>query len=258
MGMSLAFERLINFRDVGGARTADGRVFKTGVLFRSAALSRMTAQDAAKLDGLGIKLICDLRSPEESKKRPPRGSRIRVVNISLHDPQVQDHSRLEMLRFLLDDDDGKRFREFIHEYYRHIAFDRTSEVREIVSLLAGDDALPALIQCSAGKDRTGLISAIIQLLVDVPYEKVQSDYVLTNDSYAPQVRKLVRLVRILTLGRVPAERVRLLVGAHAELLDEVHRAIMTQHGSVETYLRAACGIDPRTLEMLKTRLLAPA
>src|SRR3954468_23261175 len=112
------FESLSNFRDVGGLKTPDGRTFKSGILFRSAELSRITVQDVAKLRELDIQLICDLRSAHESKKKGPRlplGS-IKVVNIPIQDSETQDGNRKKLLGFLFGKSGGDRFREFSRQY----------------------------------------------------------------------------------------------------------------------------------------------
>lgn len=216
----------------------------------------MSRADAASLASLGIRLIIDLRAPSDSLKRRPKNSPIPIANIPLHDPALKRHGRFAIFGYLFARDGGDRFRRFIGDYYRHIAFDRTATVREVISLLAGDGSLPALVHCTAGKDRTGWIAALLQLFAGVPYDVVRADYVATDTHYAPRVALLIRIARIVTLGRVSAERLRLMTGAHPELLDELYQTIIDRHGSVEAYLREACTIDQVTLDRLKARLIA--
>ncbi|SEM94942.1 protein-tyrosine phosphatase [Stigmatella aurantiaca] len=252
------FQRLSNFRDVGGLKTADGRTLRTGVLFRSDELSRLNAEDWVKLRGLGIQLICDLRSPGERQKRRLRlpDASIRVVNVPLHEQATQDGSRRKLLGFLFGKTGGERFREFSRAYYHHIAFEQTARIREVITLLAGEQSLPAVIHCTAGKDRTGFLAALVQLLAGVRYEAVMEDYLRTNDYFALRLEKFIRVMRVLTLAQVSPERMRLILMAHPDFLDEVHGTLMKRYGSVETYLREACGIEQDTLRKLKDRLLA--
>lgn len=248
------FQTLWNFRDIGGLKTADGRRLRTGVLFRSDELSRLSAGDVAKLQALGIRLICDLRSPQESERRRPRvlEKSIRVVNVPIHE---QDVSRTKLLGFLFGKTGGERFREFSRDYYRHIAFGQTARIRRVITLLSEEQSLPALIHCTAGKDRTGFVAALIQLLVGVPYEAVLEDYLRTNDYFGPRLEKLIKVMRILTLSQVASERMRLILMASPEFLTEVHDTVVKRYGAVETYLCEACEIDRVTLRRLKDRLV---
>jgi protein-tyrosine phosphatase len=234
----------------------DGRTLKTGVLFRSDDPFRLSVLDRTKLRDFGIQLVCDLRTPGQSRKRPSRmAPPIRVVNISLHDEEKFDLKRAQLLGFLFGEAGGNRFRDFIRAYYRHIVFDRTAQVREVITLLAQEGNLPALIHCTAGKDRTGFIVALIQLMCGVPYEAVRADYLRTNDAFAPSVARAAKTVRRLTLYRVTEERIRTVLMAHPDHLDEVHEEILRRYSSVEKYLTEACGIESTAIERLKERLL---
>lgn len=253
------FERLANFRDIGGLQTADGRMVRTGVLFRSGRLSRMTAADVGRLRAFGIKLICDLRAPPTDLPRRLDGAlreRARLVHIPLHEQMSERESRTRLLGCLFGKSGEARFNALLRRYYDHMAFEQGPRIRELISLLAQDANLPALIHCAAGRDRTGFMAAVIQLLLGVPYAAVVQDYLLSNDYFAPVLDRIVLRFRLLTLFQVPRERLLLLLTANADILNDVHTRIMTQHGSIEQYLTAACRIDPATLERLRSRLLA--
>jgi protein-tyrosine phosphatase len=252
-------ERMYNFRDVGGMPTTDGGTSKTGLLFRSGELSTLTARDLGALRGLDIRTICDLRSTRESRKKPLRLAAkhsVRVLNVPLHDEATTDGSHKKLVGFLLGKTGGDRFREFIGEFYHHLAFDRALCVGEAITLLAHEENLPAVIHCTAGKDRTGFLAAVIQLLVGVPYARVSEDYLRSNDHFEPRLKKLTQTLRIMTLFQVSPERMRLILTAHPEVLDGVHREIIESHGSIANYLIGACRVERETLENLKRLLLA--
>ncbi|WP_437581598.1 tyrosine-protein phosphatase [Sorangium sp. So ce887] len=254
------FENVSNFRDLGGVKTADGHTFRTGVLFRSDELSRMSPQDRVKLQDFNIKVICDLRSPRESQKKPPRlaNKSIQVVNIPLVEQATEDalFRRSKMLSFLFSRTGGDEYLDFTRSFYHHLAFEQTSRIREVITLLSKEDSLPALIHCTMGKDRTGFLAAVIQLLVGVPYQTVVEEYLRTNDYLAPRWEKVVKVTRVLTLFQVPTERVRLMIMAYPDFLHEVHDRIVEKYGSFERYLCEACEIDRGTQQRLKDRLLA--
>jgi protein-tyrosine phosphatase len=243
---------LVNFRDAGGLRAADGRLLRPGLIFRAAELSRLEAADAETLEAHGVRLICDLRSPAESRKKPPGGGlRIPVVNVPLHDPAVYDLGFFRGVAMVR----GDQYPEFIRGYYQHIAFERPARVREIVELLAQPERLPALIHCTAGKDRTGFVVALIQLMAGVPYELVRTEYLQTNQDYAQRREQLIRKSRWMTLGRLPVANMRWMLMAHGELLDAVYQRMMAEHGSAANYLVQACGVDGGLVQAWRERLL---
>lgn len=257
-GYALQFERLHNFRDVGGHETQRGRRLRTGVLFRCAELQQSTARDLTLLRDLGIRLICDLRSPAESARKQPRqlwAPPPRLVNVPLHDPAVHDRQRQRILGFLWGKDGPERFRSFCHLYYQHLAFERAARIGEVLTLLASPDSQPALIHCTAGKDRTGMIVAFLQLLLDVPFETVQREYLRTNEDTAPRLERLLSSFRLTTFSPALSERMRLIVTTHPEYLAEVHRRIVDSHGSIEQYVRQLCGLSLQTVEQLRRQLV---
>lgn len=252
------FEKLYNFRDIGGHRTQDGSYMKEGVLFRSDELSKLTKNDVHQLMKLNIKLICDLRTQKEHLSKPAKvlaNDSLQIINIPFQPHETHDTSRSKLLRFLFEKSGDIKFDHFIQDYYRSITFERTTQIHEILHLIAEEKNLPAIIHCTAGKDRTGIISAIIQLLVGVPYEKVQENYLLTNQHYGARLSKFIRVMRWGSFFTVSPERMKHILEAKAEYLDEIYEEILRQYGSVESYLSAACQIDKQVMNRLKNQLL---
>lgn len=252
------FEKLSNFRDIGGWKTNEGNLMKSGVLFRSDELSRITVNDRALLQKFNIKVICDLRTPKEYNKKPaplPLIKGINIFNIPLHNQETHTINRKQLLKFFFAKSGGVEFREFSRSYYHHIAFDRTSQIKEIITVLSHESNLPALIHCTAGKDRTGYISALIQLLVGIPYETVVQEYLMTNHFYETRMEKLIKVMKWLTLFQVPPGRMKLILTAQRKDLDEVHDSIIRKYGSIETYLCEICEIEQNIILKLKNLLL---
>ncbi len=227
-----------NFRPVAGLKPA--------TLFRSDDPWRFPESSKVLLLDHGITKICDLRSPHEARKRPAQ-----PLPQAVHIPFDQP-GEFEVLRCLFGRTGEHRFRELFRGFYQQIAFEQTHKIRRVVELLASPENLPALIHCNAGKDRTGITAAIVQLLNGVPYDVVRADYLRTNDQFQMRLDRFIKRLRVITLYQVPEQRMRVIAMAHAEYLDEVYARILKDYGTVEAYL----SLDPATLDALRANLAA--
>ena len=225
-----------NFRPVAG--------LKPETLYRSDDPWRFSETSAILLRERGIRTICDLRSPKETRKRPTLHPE-RTIHIPFDQP-----GELKVLSCLFGQTGEDRFRELFRGFYHDIAFQQTGKIRRVIETLASPDNLPALIHCNAGKDRTGLTAAIVQLLNGVPYEAVREDYLKTNELFQVRLDRFIKRLRAITLYRVPEQRMRVIAMAHAEYLDEVYAKICKDYGSVEAYI----ALEPATLKCLKANL----
>jgi len=221
-----------NFRPVAG--------LKPGTVYRSDDPWRFPETSSVLLRDHGIQRICDLRSEKEKRKRPTR-----TPAQTIHFPFDQP-GELAVLSCLFGRTGEDRFRELFRGFYHQIVFEQTGKIRQIVELVANAENHPVLIHCNAGKDRTGLSAAIIQLLAGVPYDIVRADYLRTNELFQDRLDRFIRRLRAMTLYQVPEQRMRTIAMAHAEYLDEVYAKILKDHGSVESYI----GVHQATLERL--------
>lgn len=242
-----------NFREIGGLPTRDGRAVRSGLLFRSDELSRLSERDLLLIERLSLRLICDLRTANERRSRISRiaeSSQTRIVSIPLNH-QSQDLSRAQQAWFVVRN--ARRFDapELLKAFYRTIAFERATQLNQLFTLLADERNLPALIHCSGGKDRTGLVAALIQLLAGVSRDLVVADYLATNRYFEPRLSEFRRAIRVLSLFRVPPETIRNLLEVRQEYLDETLDAILDRYGTIEGYLVEGCGIDRERILRLR-------
>lgn len=251
------FDGVYNFRDIGGHQTTDGRTMKAGVLYRSDELSRLSANDLNQLAMRNIKVICDLRTPAERKQKPdriPGHAGIQLVSVPIHH-ESQEFSRLDFFKFLVSKSSDLNFEQVIKDFYHRMAFERTEQVREIFTLLANQGNVPALIHCTGGKDRTGYLSALIQLLARVPYQTVLADYLLSNDLIQPRMKKIERYIRWMSLFQISPERMKPLMEVRRDYLDDTLTAVLNEYGTIEEYLIEACGIEEKCLLNLRQMLI---
>jgi protein-tyrosine phosphatase len=179
---TLDFEGCVNFRDLGGYRTADGRMVAWRRLFRADGLNKLTAADRAQLLDLGLTTVIDLRTLDEAEQRgsfPVDEVPVRYVGLPLTDvlPATED----------LPD---WREAAYVATRYGAMVSEGGPVLTEAIGVLASGGSLPAVMHCSAGKDRTGVLSALVLAFLGVPDETIVEDYAL---SAAAMGRLLERL-----------------------------------------------------------------
>ena len=179
---TLDFEGCVNFRDLGGYRTADGRTVAWRRLFRADGLHKLTGSDRAQLRDLGLTTVIDLRTLDEAAQRgsfPVDDVPVRYVGLPLTDvlPATEDLP-----------DWGEA--AYVATRYGAMVSEGGPVLTEAIHVLADSGSLPAVMHCSAGKDRTGVLSALVLAFLGVPDETIVEDYAL---SAAAMGRLLERL-----------------------------------------------------------------
>ncbi|MGG4490066.1 tyrosine-protein phosphatase [Metabacillus idriensis] len=251
------FDGLYNFRDIGGLVTKDGRKIKTGVIFRSDELSKLSKQDLDKMSQLNIKMVCDLRTLREQKSKPSKITvehGVNVIKVSFQD-QSQEFTHLQFFKFLAGQSGRIDFLEVMENLYGQMAFDSGKQLRKIMEELSNESKLPALIHCTGGKDRTGFISAFIQLLAGASIEDVTHHYLISNELIGPRMKKIERFIRYFSLFRVSAEQLKPVLEVRREYLLKVYEEILKKHETFENYAEEVCGINQDQIEKLKQNLL---
>jgi protein-tyrosine phosphatase len=238
----IAFERLYNFRDLGGYRAADGRTVRWGRLFRSDSLGKLQGEDWDRFLTLGVRTVIDLRHPWEVKRsgRVPSHQGLVYHNLSIeHRPYDQAglSPDVEPARFLADK-------------YTEVAHDGTKEIRHALEIIA-DDTGPLVFHCHSGKDRTGLLAMLVLALVGVHEDDIVADFALTELATERLVAEWHASYPDLTLswpayGRAPAEIMRLFLASLA-----------TRYGSVQDYAAKQLGVDDDLVAALRRQLLHP-
>ncbi|HEX2953222.1 MAG TPA: tyrosine-protein phosphatase [Bacillota bacterium] len=242
-----------NFRDVGGLTTQDGRRMRTGLFYRSDELSRLSKRDLGILQGFKIKVVCDLRTPNERRSRMDRileKDGVRILSMPIYHLE-RDYTPFEYLKLLMNKTEELNFEAIIKELYQRMIYDAANSIREVFTLLAEEPNRPAIIHCTGGKDRTGYLSALIQLLAGVPREIVLEDYLFSNMVIQQKMKKAAKLIRWVSLFQITPDRLRPMLEVRAEYLNEILDEVFKRYGNVETYLREVCGVEQTSLDRLK-------
>lgn len=242
----------VNFRDLGGYKASDGRWLKWGQIFRSDNLSRLTDGDQALFRGLGIKIICDFRTPSEVKRSPDRLPDKDSTEY-LHLPIV--HGEFDFIaaleRIKKGDDDWLTEDFMVKGYLRNV--DDFPEIwGTVLNRLANRNNRPLLFHCTGGKDRAGTCAALILLALGIPEETVIYDHQLSNVFIAPMFKKVYE--KIESYG-VDPEKVAPYFTAPKECIVILLDHIRENYSSAESYLRTRAGVSEETLALLKQELL---
>jgi protein-tyrosine phosphatase len=165
-----------NFRDLGGYQLADGRRIREGRLFRADGLANLSDHDIEVIDGLGIRTVIDLRSSTELDER----GRFPVERhpVSFHHLPIIDATWAEtdMPQF---DDNAEGAVEFLVWAYRDMLEAGGDRFAHAIKVLALPGMTPAVFHCAAGKDRTGILAALILGGLGVDDDVIADDYALT-------------------------------------------------------------------------------
>jgi protein-tyrosine phosphatase len=248
----LSLEGAVNFRDLGGYKTADGRRLRRGLVYRSGSLGRLTDSDIVQMGEIGVKLVCDLRSIEELTDEPDRLS-WQPAPAYAHLPLTVEDERRSRLRALLFD--PASVPAMLPDMYTRIMLDNNANLfGDLLRRLTDPANLPTVIHCTAGKDRTGIAAALLLACLNVPDDVIAADYSLSNLYFqtfmAYGMRALHRLRWL-----IRAENLQPLFVADPVNIQTALDHVRRKYGSVESYLRHAAGLSESELAALRANLL---
>jgi protein-tyrosine phosphatase len=164
----ITLDSTVNFRDIGGYETTDGRRIRWRTLFRADGLSHLSEPDRAAVRKLGIATVVDLRTHGEldSGQFPIDDIPVDFHHVPLI-AQVIDPTRFSLVPGML----GSRYQE--------IAREGAPQIGRVLRIVAERHAHPLIVHCSAGKDRTGILVAVLMSTLGVPDESIVADYALS-------------------------------------------------------------------------------
>ena len=242
----IAFDRLYNFRDLGGYAAADGRTVRWGRLYRSDSLGKLApgSADHQRFLALGVGTVIDLRYPWEIGRagRVPEQPGLGYHNLSI------EHRPYDQAAIDPDVDPWR----YLADRYAEVVEDGTREIRralEVIAAAAGPEGGPLVFHCASGKDRTGLIAALVLTLLGVGEDDILADFAhteLATDRLLADYRAAhPDRDRIWPgYGRAPAAVMR-------HVLDDLTAA----HGSVHGYAVERLGVEPKLVNALREGLL---
>jgi protein-tyrosine phosphatase len=228
-----------NLRDVGGYPAAGGGTVRWRTLYRSDALNNLGGSGRAALSGLGLRTVIDLRTYGEVAAAPTAldGHAVRTCHVPLFSEAAIG-----------------RLPPVLAAVYAHMIDRCGRAIARAIGQLCGDEALPGLIHCTAGKDRTGLVVALILEVLGVPDELIAADYGLSSAHIDPEMAGAIERIRAVSgtgrwidLGAL---------GSPPQVIQTALARVRDRSGSVPGYLLDN-GLSRRDLETLRTTLVVP-
>lgn len=241
----LPWEGCDNARDIGGYPTTDGGLVRRYALVRSDSPHQLTPKSITEVYDYGVRTVIDLRLPGELEREPSpfamrhAGSPPRYLNLPMHDLATDA---------LVDTADST-----VDTYIVILEHSKKNIASIITAVAEGLHEGGVLINCHAGKDRTGIIVALLLSVAGVGREVIAQDYALSEVMLEPRYQEWVQ-AQIRLHGHVPDKpwQAQTRPETMYALLDYLDR----KHGGVEGYLLAA-GVDREVLEQIRNHLIEP-
>jgi protein-tyrosine phosphatase len=230
-----------NLRDLGGYATANGRRTRWKTLYRSDCLDRVDSAGQALLVEAGLRSIFDLRDDSEVAARP---------NVFVGSAQVA-YRRLPLFDGPLPEGEVPA----IADGYLRELDDRGQQLTAVVEAVLAPGALPGLIHCSGGKDRTGLVIGLVLHAVEVPDATIAEDYALSTVCLGPEYLEEQR--RAVAERGLDWARWGMAFDAPPERMLKTLDYLVQKYGGGAAYL-ARYGITSEQIARLRELLTEPA
>jgi len=241
-----------NFRDVAGAdaasnyRSVNGHKLRRGVFYRSNTVAPDDA-DFKVLHGLGIGAVYDLRTPGEIAKAPdrlpPEATYVHINILGVDDPPFP--------RFANAEEAAQMLENLERQMVTDAAF--RARLSELLRQMASTEGAQ-LFHCTAGKDRTGWVAALLQTIAGVPEEVIVADYLLTN-SYTQKQMETLRQAVLQEHGAEMAEIITPILGVQERFLRAGFEQAQKDYGSLQNYITEGLELDTQVIAALREKLL---
>jgi protein-tyrosine phosphatase len=241
----LVWDGCVNVRDLGGHPTEDGGETQFGVVIRADSVGLLSEEGWATLVETGVARIVDLRLGLEQDDDPPRDLSVEVVHVPILD-RFDDETWTEVEERSMRAANDTESTGIVYLQMLQHCRDRFAEA---VTAVADAPPGPVVVHCHGGKDRTGLVVALLLRLADVPIEDIAEDYALSAERLRERHERWLAGAE----DEAERERIRRITSCPAPAMQQVLEALDEHYGNVAAYLQNA-GVRPDALERVRSRL----
>ena len=257
-------EGATNVRDVGGWSTPANESVRKAALYRSDRLNNLTEDDQAELADRGIRTVIDFRAIAEIERDPSRlwHGVINVISLPIEErpypasqasgtqPMAQPMALLERI---LSHQITAISEAEMAEVYKNLLSDNAAQFANFVTLVADTDNWPLLYHCTAGKDRTGLATALVHELCGVDRSQVLDEYCVTNEQRSN--KRLAELAETFEQANIDVEAIKPLLTAPRAVLAAALTHLDENYAGVEGFLLNQGEMDSAVPAQLRLNLL---
>lgn len=234
---------LINFRDFGGYPTKDGKHVVKGHFFRSGSYRDLTKKDIEYIQSLNIQNLHDFREKHELDKKESHeeiAKKVHMISASAHLGGFEE-SEDQAFTVLSS--------ESMIEFYRQLPFNNPA-YKNIFKVLQEPNATPYLHNCTAGKDRTGIATALIQFALGIDENIIMLDYMKSMDAFEQVYQNEVRRLKD---GRDESSLLHKMPGIviMPSFLQAAYESIIEKYNSMSAYFEAEFGLNESKLMELR-------
>ncbi|MDN3691715.1 tyrosine-protein phosphatase [Chryseobacterium tructae] len=241
---ALKIKKVHNFRTVGNIKNTEGRTLKEGMFYRSAHLHKLKKKSFDEFGKLGIAEIIDLRNSKEISDSPdhlPNGITYKKYSAFEDEGDQLSQARKLVLKGKVNASDAdKRMIDFYREYVT----ENPGTIKTIITEIL-ESGKPILYHCTAGKDRTGIVTALILTILKFDKETIYNEYLLSNNFRKPLVEKRLRLANNLHFlyPKMDLQVLEKLSWVEKRYLDAAFEEIDKKYGSTDAYIQQVLGIS---------------
>ncbi|WP_326984807.1 tyrosine-protein phosphatase [Chryseobacterium sp. MYb264] len=240
----IKIKKVHNFREVANIKNIDGRTLKSGKFYRSGHLHQLKKSSFDELEKLGIREIIDLRNSKEIAQKPdnlPKGIIYKNYSAFEDEGDQLDQAKKLVLKGKVNGSDAdKRMLDFYKDYVT----ENPEVIKKIITEILESDQ-PILYHCTAGKDRTGITTALILTILKFDRQTIDNDYLLSNNYRKKLIDKRLNLANNLHFlyPKMDVNVLEKLSWVETDYLEAAFNEINNKYGSTDIYVQQVLGIS---------------
>lgn len=248
------FKKAVNFRDIGGLKTMDEKTVRWGKVFRSDNLSKIKSREFDKFNDLHIKTVYDLRTNHEIEGKEdhlPAGVQY------VHAPTVADNEgqiaqlRAKVIGGQINEEEARA--QTLSFYKETVTVNLASLKPTLLRIVNSNE--PVLYHCSAGKDRTGVVSALFLSILRVDRETIVKEYLMSNYYRRVKTEKLLgkaKLAKVIK-PKMDLKAIEVFMTVDESYIRAVFDVIDKEYGGIDKFIQNQLGIDDASREGIVKR-----